>query len=328
MMSIITIVVPVYHNAASLPDLLARLQALSDRNSQYSFEYIFVNDGSKDNSFEVLTLLRVAEPRMQIISLSRNFGSNPALMAGLSEAHGDAVAAISADLQDPPEMLDEMIRAWSEGHKVVLAARRERDDPGVETWLADTFYRLFRRFAIKTMPNRGFDFFLIDRQVCQVINSIPEQNPYLMGLILWVGFDAHTVYYDRQRREARYGRSMWTLGKKLKYFADAFVAFSYAPVRFASLLGFLVSVIGLFYAGIVLLLRLFGGVELEGWTSLMIVLLFVSGTQMLMLGILGEYIWRSLDETRKRPPFIVETKTDSMYSDNASEAKEMAGVRD
>ncbi|MBC7814255.1 MAG: glycosyltransferase family 2 protein, partial [Burkholderiales bacterium] len=223
-MSFVSIVVPVYNNAASLPDLLAKFHELAARNSADTFEYVFVDDGSFDESLAVLETLATAESCVRIIKLSRNFGSNAALLAGLSHTKGEAVAAIAADLQDPPELMHDMLAQWRDGRKVVLAAREGRDDPGLTTLMADTFYKLFRRFAIKTMPPRGFDFFLIDRQVCDLIGGIQENNAYLMGLILWLGFDPAVIYYHRREREKRYGRSMWTFAKKFKYFVDSFVA--------------------------------------------------------------------------------------------------------
>lgn len=305
-MSLVTLVSPVYHNALSLPALLEAFQALAARNAADQFEFVFVDDGSRDNSFAVLCDLAETDARVRIVKLSRNFGSSAAVLAGLSHARGDVVAVIAADLQDPPELLHEMLIQWRDGHKVVLAAREDRDDPFLPSLLANTFYSLFRRYAIKTMPKGGFDFFLIDRQVNDLLKGIQENNAYLMGLILWLGFEPVILPYRRRKREARYGRSMWTLAKKLKYFSDSFVAFSYAPIRAASLLGMLTSVAGLFYAALVVLRRIVWGVEVEGWTSLMVVLLIVSGIQMIMVGILGEYLWRNLDETRRRPRFIVD----------------------
>ena len=306
-MSLISIVVPVFNNASSLPDLLERFQALAAKNATDQFEFIFVEDGSVDNSFSVLESLLQKDSRIQVVKLSRNFGSNAALLAGLGHTRGDAVAAIAADLQDPPELINDMLLDWRQGHKVVLAARQSRDDEFLTTFLADTFYSLFRRFAIKTMPEHGFDFFLIDRQVCDLINQIQENNAYLMGLILWLGFSPKVIYYHRQAREKRYGQSMWTAAKKIKYFLDSFVAFSYFPVRAASVIGIVLSAAGLVYAAIVIALRLATSMQPEGWASLMIVVLIVSGVQMLMIGILGEYLWRNLDETRRRPRFIVES---------------------
>jgi dolichol-phosphate mannosyltransferase len=305
-MALVSLVVPVYHNATSLPDLLARFRALAERNPDDRFEFIFVDDGSRDDSFGVLQELAVGEPRMRLVKLVRNFGSTAALLAGLEHARGEAVAALSADLQDPPELLDAMLDHWRGGRKVVLAARDTRDDPGLTALLADLFYLAFRRFAIATMPRRGFDFFLIDRRVCDLIAQLPEANTYLMGLILWVGFEPAVVSYHRRNREARYGRSMWNLSRKLKYFADAFVAFSYAPVRIASVMGVSLGLVGLAYAVIVVLERLFRGKVVEGWSSLMVVLLVASGAQLMMTGVLGEYLWRNLEQARGRPRYIVD----------------------
>jgi len=321
-MVFVSIVVPVYHNAPSLADLLARFQLLADKNSDDIFEFVFVDDGSGDNSYQVLQELAEQEPRIKLVKLSRNFGSNPAIMAGLMQAKGDVIVAIAADLQDPPELIHDMLVHWRDGRKVVLAARNERDDPGLTSIIADIFYALFRRFAIKNMPKRGFDFFLIDRQVCDLINNIEEANPYLMGLILWLGFDPHVIYYKRQARQENYGVSMWTFAKKLKYFIDSFVAFSYLPVRIASIMGFVLSFLGIIYAIIIIISRVFFGIDAEGWSSLMVVLLIVSGAQMVMIGILGEYLWRNLDETRKRPRFIIENVTQASEQTDKKETTE------
>ena len=321
-MSLFSIVVPVYHNAGSLPDLLLEMQAVAARNPDDDFEFIFVDDGSADNSFAVLDRLAQSEPRMRVVKLSRNFGSNPAIMAGLAQAQGDAVAAIAADLQDPPALIHDMLELWRGGRKVVIAARREREDPLLSVLLSDAFYKLFRRHAIKTMPERGFDFFLIDRQVCALINDIQENNAYLMGLILWLGFDPYVLYYDRQTRMEKYGQSMWSFTKKIKYFVDSFVAFSYFPIRLASGMGILFSLLGLAYAIWVVFARLALGIEAAGWASLMIVVLIAAGVQMLILGVIGEYLWRSLDETRRRPRFIIEKIIEYKQKQAESEARD------
>lgn len=299
----ISVVVPVYNNAKSLPELLERLRAVAGAEP---FELIFVDDGSTDESLDVLRSLAASESRLRIVKLSRNFGSNAALLAGLEAARGDAVAAIAADLQDPPELITQMIALWKSGRKVVLGGRRERTDPGMTALLADVFYVMFRRFGVATMPKRGFDFFLIDRKVRDLLIDMKESNSYLMGTILWLGFEPAVIYYDRTGRAKHHGRSMWSFGKKVKYFIDAFVAFSYMPIRLASCLGLVLSVLGILYAVVVVLTRLFYDFEAEGWASIMVVLLVVSGAQMLSLGILGEYLWRNLDETRRRPRFIVD----------------------
>jgi polyisoprenyl-phosphate glycosyltransferase len=305
-MAFVSIIVPVFHNATSLPDLLSRFRDLAHRNPSDKFEFVFVDDGSGDDSFVVLQQLARTEPRLRIIKLSRNFGSNAALLAGLAQARGDVVAAIAADLQDPPELIDDMLSHWRRGRKVVLAARTSRKDSLMTTLLANTFYALFRRFAIKNMPKGGFDFFLIDRQVCDLLKGIEESNAYLMGLILWLGFDPAVLRYHRGERASKYGKSMWNFTRKLKYFIDSFVAFSYFPVRASSLVGFGLSAIGLVYALAMSVVRLALGIDIPGWTSLMVVLLVVSGAQLIMSGILGEYLWRNLEETRRRPRFVID----------------------
>ena len=305
-MSLVSIVVPVYHNAPSLPELHGRFDQLAHAHPADAFEFVFVDDGSRDDSYAVLLALAAVDARVRVVKLSRNFGSNAALMAGLTHARGEAIAAISADLQDPPELIGAMLDRWHSGRKVVLAAREGRDDPGLTSLLSDAFYGLFRRLAIPSMPRRGFDFFLIDRQVCDLINGIQENNAYLMGLILWLGFEPEVLHYRRRGREAKYGRSMWTLTKKLKYFADSFVAFSYAPIRAASFLGMSLSFVGLIYAIVVVFAKLAYGFPVQGYASLMVAFLIISGAQLMMTGILGEYLWRNLDETRRRPRFIVE----------------------
>jgi polyisoprenyl-phosphate glycosyltransferase len=324
-MSHISVVVPVFHNAPSLPDLLARLAALAARHPGDTFEFVCVDDGSKDDSFAVLSRLQKDEPRLRVVRLSRNFGSNAALLAGLSHAQGDAVATISADLQDPPETLDAMLAHWRDGKKVVLAARDGRDDPALDVLLANVFYRLFRRFAIPTMPKQGFDFFVIDRRVRDLLLQIQESNAYLMGLVLWLGFDPAVVPFHRQERAKRYGTSMWTLGRKLKYFIDSFVAFSYGPIRAASLLGLLISVAGLGYALFIVVAHFAFDLKVQGWASLMVVLLIVSGAQLLVMGIIGEYLWRNLDETRRRPRFIVDEVLEARKPDDASRGHTGAG---
>jgi glycosyltransferase involved in cell wall biosynthesis len=319
-MAFVSIVVPVYHNATSLPELFCRFQELARRHPSDRFEFVFVDDGSRDASFAVLETLQQTDDRVRIIKLARNFGSNAALLAGLDQARGEAVAAIAADLQDPPELIADLLVQWRHGHKVVLAARQSRGDPLLTRLLASTFYALFRRFAIPSMPRQGFDFFLIDRQVCNLVKGIQESNAYLMGILLWLGFEPAILYYHRRQREQRFGRSMWSLTKKVKYFIDAFVAFSYVPVRAASLLGIGLSVLGLGYAFALLILRLFVGIPVVGWVSLMAVLLVVSGTQLLMTGILGEYLWRNLDETRRRPRYVVDRVLEAAPADRSSNA--------
>ncbi len=309
----ISIVAPVYYNEGSLPLLHQRFAQCAAKEPDYTFEFIFVDDGSGDRSFEVLAALREMDSRIKVVKLLRNFGATIAVMAGLAHTSGDAVAVISADLQDPPEIILEMLAHWKRGVPAVYAARSNRDDPASVKMPASVFNWAFGRFAFKTWPRDGFDCFLIDRKVVNVINQCEEKNTHLPGLLMWSGFPYQMVYYERQKRE--HGKSRWNLQRRLKYFADAFTAFSYFPVRLCSALGIIVAVLGLLYALVVLTLTLLGFINIEGWSSLMIVVLVTSGLQMLMLGVLGEYLWRNSDETRRRPLYIVDQVVGHVASD-------------
>jgi dolichol-phosphate mannosyltransferase len=303
-MSLISIVVPVYYNESSLPLLWERLNQVTERQPDHAFEFIWVDDGSGDESLRVMEEIAQCDTRLRLLRLSRNFGSNAAILAGLTYARGDCAAFIAADLQDPPETLHEMIAAWEKGAEVVLAIRRNRKgDPLLTRWFANLFNWLFKKLVFHNLSPQGVGFFLVNRKVVDVIVQCSEKNAHLIGLILWSGFRRADVEYDRVERQ--HGHSRWTFGNKFKYFIDAFVAFSYLPLRLASATGILLAVVGAIYAMIVLIARLMGNIPIQGFTALMIVILLVAGTQLLMLGIIGEYLWRNLDETRRRPPFIV-----------------------
>ncbi len=299
----ISVVVPVYHNAASLPVLHQRLSEVAKQIPQSEFEFLFVDDGSRDDSFSVLKRLAASDPRVKVLRLIRNFGSNAAIVAGLSYARGDCTVMITADLQDPPELIGDMIARWKEGTKVVLAARADRHDPFLARMTGDAFNWLFKRLVFQNFPARGFDFWLADQEVVRALVKAAGTNAYVMGLLLWLGYPSVTLTYVREDRP--FGKSQWTLGKKIKYFLDAFVGFSYLPLRLASVTGIALAILGFLYAAFVLVAKIVAGFPTEGWTSLMIVLLLVSGTQLMMLGILGEYVWRNLDEARQRPLFLV-----------------------
>lgn len=325
-MSFVSVVVPVYQNAGSLADLLARLGAVAAALPGERFEFVFVDDGSKDDSYAVLRRLAEEDARVRLVKLSRNFGSGAAILAGLTEARGECMVALAADLQDPPELIPQLLDMWRQGRKVVLAARRSRADPLATRLLADLFYRLFRRFALPNMPRHGFDFFLLDRTVRDLIAGIQENNSYLMGLILWMGFDPGVIHYDREARPARYGPSMWGLGRRVKHFIDSFTAFSYFPLRAASVLGVVVAVLGVLYAALVVVLRVVHGFPVEGWASIMVAVLLLSGVQMLMIGVLGEYLWRNLEETRRRPRFIVEQVVEGSGPLDEKDARQHQGA--
>jgi glycosyltransferase involved in cell wall biosynthesis len=301
----LSIVVPVYFNEPNLPDTVPHLLALQSQLPGYELELVFVDDGSGDGSLRLLKEFQATHPNsIKIVKLARNFGSMAAIQAGFAHATGDCVGMIAADLQDPPELFISMVRHWESGVKAVFAVRADRDESVAQKFFSGLYYRLIRRFAISNYPSGGFDFFLIDRQIVDEVNRIQEKNTNIMSLVFWLGFQYVSIPYVRKRRDK--GVSRWTLSKKVKLVIDSFVAFSYVPIRFLSVAGLLFAVAAFAYAGVVLYERFHQGAVVQGWTALMIVLAFTAGLQMMMLGILGEYLWRTLDESRRRPLYVVD----------------------
>lgn len=298
----LSIIVPVYFNQDNLKPLYQTLkETILDK---VDYELIFVDDGSKDASFEVMSELKQADKNIKSIRLSKNFGSHAAILAGMSVATGDAVTAISADLQDPPEIILQMLEKFNEGSKVVLAARSDRREGFFTKLFSGMYYSIMKKIALPAMPKGGFDSFLISRQVVDVINGMEEKNTTLMGQVLWCGFKTDIIYYVRQKREI--GKSRWTFGKKFKLAMDSVLSFSYFPIRFISTIGALFFLGSIIWALAIFILKLAGGIDAVGYTTLIIVNLFSFGTIMLTLGVIGEYLWRTFDAARKRPPFIID----------------------
>lgn len=303
-MSKLSIIVPVYYNEQNLDDLYTALKRRIFEKINMDYELIMVDDGSGDKSYEIMKKLRGNDKKIKLIKLARNFGSHVALLAGLTHATGDCVTCISADLQDPPENIMKMLEKWKAGTKVVLAVRKDREESLMQKFFSNTYYRLMRRYALKDMPKGGFDSFLIDKKVAKIISEMEEKNTSIMGQILWCGFKHEMIYYIRRKREK--GKSRWTLSKKIKLFIDSFVSFSYVPIRFASVVGILASFASLVWIIVIVCTKIFVGIDTDGWTTLMAVLLFSSGLILLTLGVIGEYLWRIFDTVRSRPVFIIE----------------------
>ncbi|MCU0625053.1 MAG: glycosyltransferase family 2 protein [Gemmatimonadaceae bacterium] len=324
-MARVSIIVPVYYNELNLPETVPRLLALAPEFDGDDLELVFVDDGSGDASLAALQAWHAREPeRVKVVALSRNFGSMAAILAGLHVASGDVIGMIAADLQDPPELFIDMHRHWRAGTKVVLAVRADREESFGQKLFANTYYGLMRRFALPGYPPGGFDFFMIDRHVADEIVRIGEKNTSLMSLIFWLGFSPVMLPYVRRAR--RLGRSRWTLAKKIKLFVDSFVAFSYAPIRALSAFGALMAVAAFAYGLYVLGVWATTGIPVRGFAPVIIVLAFTSGVQMLMLGILGEYLWRALDESRRRPPFVIDRQWPPVLGSRAEAALD-AGSR-
>ncbi len=302
----LSIIIPCYFNEANIPvttaELLATEKLFSD---DMTFEYIMVDDGSKDNTFQALTIFKNQHPdKVKLIKLSGNFGSYNAIQAGMKYATGDCNIVITADLQDPPALMVKMVDYWKKGVKLVLANREDRDDPFFTKLFANSYQKLIRKFALPNLPKGGFDFCLFDKQLREQVVALEEKNTNSLYLLVWLNYDYVTIPYKRSERKI--GKSRWTLKKKIQLFIDSFISFSYTPLRFITTGGLILGLISFVYALYVVWAKLTGHVDVEGWTAMMVVFLLVSSFQMIAIGIIGEYLWRNLEATRKRPAYIIE----------------------
>ena len=305
---LLSLVFPIYNEEAVLPHLLPRLDAviasLSAENDGAEIEAIFVNDGSRDDSLSLLADLSQTRPWMRVIGLSRNFGHQIAVTAGMHYAKGRAVVLMDADGQDPPELLPEMLKLWQDGYQVVYAVRTERAGETLfKKWTAALFYRTLQKLTSVPIPADTGDFRLMDRKVVDALNQMREQHRFLRGMAAWVGFKQIGLPYARPARVA--GETKYPLRKMLRLAADAVVSFSDAPLRFATSLGWTIALGSIAY-GLVTVIRYFVvGAFAPGWTSLVVVLSLLSGVQLITLGLIGEYIGRIYDEVKGRPLYLV-----------------------
>jgi dolichol-phosphate mannosyltransferase len=312
-MSTFSIIIPVYRNQETVEPLFRALKdVLSHTNGQHDAHFIFVNDGSDDDSLTVLEKLCAQNPGITVLSLSRNFGQVPAILAGLDHASGDGILIMSADLQDPVDLIPKMIAAWESGAEVVVAHRRTRNDPFADKAASRFFYRLMR-FSNLKLPDGGFDFVLLDQKAHQALKMIKGRNRFLQGDILWIGFDTRYIPYDREARKT--GKSQWKLGRKLKYFIDGVLSTSYWPIRLMSFIGLLTALSSFAYVLIIVYMRLMHQTPFNGWAPIMVIMLFLGGMVMIMLGVIGEYVWRIFDEVRGRPDYIVKDLKQSKNED-------------
>jgi dolichol-phosphate mannosyltransferase len=302
----ISAVVPIYNEAENLAELHRRLTAALEATGR-SWEIVFVDDGSRDDSPRMLRELSAADPggRIKVISLSRNFGHQPAITAGVHFASGRCVVLLDGDLQDPPELIPQLVSKWAdEGYQVVLAERTTRAERGTRGLGFRLFYPILRRLAdLPSGPDAGI-FGLMDRAVVDQFNKLPERNRFIPGLRLWLGFRQTSVPYDRQQRSG--GKPKQSLGKLLKYAMDAMISFSYKPLRWVTYAGFLIS-------GITFVLAIYYFItfftfhkQTTGFTTTILCLLFLGGVQLISIGILGEYVGRIYEEIKQRPLYIVQ----------------------
>lgn len=300
----LSVVIPVYYNADNLPSLYADMKEKLIDRIDFDYELIFVDDGSGDNSYQVMQQLARQDRHIRLFRLSRNFGSDAAVLCGLCQATGDCAVVKAADLQEPTEMLLDMYRRWQEGCNVVLAVREGREESRAQEFFADLYYAITRKFALPNMPKKGFDVFLLDRKVIEVLRRMDEPNSALDGQILWSGFTTGTVTYVR--RERKIGKSRWTLKKKIRLVMDTLFSFSTVPITFITGLGVL-SVLGsLIWALDALVSKLRGSIHVTGWTMMFIFQLLSFGIIMMTLGLLGNYLWRTFDASRRRPTYLIE----------------------
>jgi glycosyltransferase involved in cell wall biosynthesis len=301
----ITILIPAYNEQKVLHYLYERLTALTTKNSKYDYELLFVNDGSKDDSLSIIKGFAEKNKKVSYLNLSRNFGKEIAMIAGLDHATGDAVVIIDADLQDPPELIPEMIKFWEEGYDDVYAKRRTREG---ETWFkkftSRMFYRVLQRSTEITIQQDTGDFRLLDRRAVEAIKQIRDKNRYTKGFFSWIGFNKKEILYDREPRVA--GETHWNYFKLATLAIDGIVSFTLAPLRIATFAGAFISAFAFLYLIFLVIRTIFFGSDLAGYPSMMAVILFLGGVQLLSLGIIGEYVGRIFNETKQRPLYLVE----------------------
>jgi dolichol-phosphate mannosyltransferase len=302
----ISFVVAVYHNEGALFKTHEKIQSVFANDlAHHEYEIVFVDDGSRDGSLQEVLSLREQDPQVKVITFTRNFGQMAAMLAGFKEATGDAVINISADLQDPVELIPQMVEKWQGGSEIVICYRTDRSD----TLFSKLFSRLaygVLRISLPQIPPGGFDFVLMDRKVMDAFNEIDVRHRFFQGDLLWTGYRTSFIPYVRLKRTI--GKSQYNFGKKLKNFLDAVLDASYLPIRLISLLGVITSALGVLYSGTIVASWLRGETPFAGWAPIMIAILLVGGLIMVMLGVIGEYVWRINEEVRKRPNYVVRDK--------------------
>lgn len=304
----LSIIIPVYFNVDTLEDMYndLREKVLSKLECQY--ELIFIDDGSGDESYQIMKKLKEKDIYIRNFRLSRNFGSHAAILCGLEHITGDCAVVKAADMQEPSELILDMLESWKKGNNVVLAVRQERNESFKQKYFANLYYTLVRKMALSNMPETGFDIYLVDKKVVNVLSSLDEKNSSLACQILWSGFKTDMVPYVRLARQV--GKSRWTLAKKIRLVMDTLFSFSTVPIKAVTTIGFFSFCGAIVWAIVEVVFKLLGMIEVSGWTTLFIFNLFSFGVIMLTLGIIGEYLWRTFDASRNRPPYIIEEKED------------------
>jgi polyisoprenyl-phosphate glycosyltransferase len=308
-MKTLTILIPAYNEEDVLHHLYDRLKKVADGIDNYAFEFLFVNDGSTDGTLPILKQLREVDKRISYVDLSRNFGKETAMIAGLDYAAGDAVIILDADLQDPPELIPEMIKYWEEGYDDVYAKRRNRaGETWLKKWTASKYYSLLQRTTrIPIQENTG-DFRLLDRRAVDALKKMRETQRYTKGMFSWIGFNKKEILFDRDPRAA--GETKWNYIKLVDLAIEGLTSFTTAPLRISAFFGFVVSFFAFFYMTWIIIKTLIWDEPVVGYPSMMAVILFLGGIQLLSLGIIGEYLGRVFNETKKRPLYFVDEYND------------------
>ena len=301
---LLSLIVPIFNESAVIGELHRRTREVLSSLDGLDYEVVCVDDGSSDDSYEKLAALAAADPRFRVLKFSRNFGHQIAITAGMDYARGDAVVIIDADLQDPPEVIRDMVAKWREGYDVVYGQRAEREgETFFKLLTAKAFYRLLSRMVKIEIPNDVGDFRLLSRRALDHLKQLREKDRYVRGLVSWIGFRQTGVTYRRDRRYA--GETKYPLSKMLKFAFDGVTAFSTVPLKLATWLGYAASLLAFLYLASVFIQKALG-VTVEGWATIMVGVLFMGGVQLICLGIIGEYIGRIFNEIKPRPMYIVE----------------------
>ena len=319
------VVIPIYNEHENLPELFRRLRTVFDQLQEVTGRVIYVNDGSRDESLNLMLGQGNEDPRFTVIDLSRNFGHQAAISAGLAHGTGDAVVLMDGDLQDPPEVIPELVRSWKKGAQVVRAERKSRREKGIRRLGFDLFHALFRWVSDFPVESHSGIFGLLDRQVVRELNQFKEKNRFFPGLRSWVGFRQETVFYDRQDRAA--GKPKQSLTRLVRYALDGVFSFSYKPLRLMTGLGLMISTVG-FVLALFFVIRRLVGIETAqtGFTTLVTLVLFLGGVQLVAVGLLGEYLARIYDEVKQRPLFIVKKGYGVAQDEERKNPAESAGI--
>lgn len=302
---LVTILVPAYNEQDVLHLLYERLEKIMNTNTKYNFEILMINDGSKDDTLKIIQDLRKKDSRICYINLSRNFGKETAMIAGLDYAKGDCVIIIDADLQDPPELIPDMLKYWEEGYDDVYAKRKSRKGESfVKKFTSKMYYKTLQSITNIEIQKDTGDFRLLDRRCVEALKAIRESQRYTKGLFSWIGYHKKEILFDREPRAA--GQTKWNYGKLINLSIDGLTSFTTAPLRWSAIIGLLISLAGFIYMLVIIFKTLFYGVDVPGYSSTMVVILFLGGIQLIFLGVIGEYLGRAFYETKGRPLYFID----------------------